>query len=119
MTRQEVITKLLDTYSKYGVTEELLQSLWQSGKKEKFSNKMIYTGLRLAFGYEYGVEERFTLEDVAVLFNCSIDEAEQCCKTLLGNDCGNSPNITPLFFGEPRERKQTVNFMSLSNCLKQ
>jgi len=57
--------------------------------KKGFSPKLILIGLRFSCSRSSGITEYFTKEDVAILLDCSLEEAEQRMI-----DSGNALEIT-------------------------
>lgn len=92
MTREEVVINIRATYSRYGVTDAEIEEHISSGEAKGFSYQAIYTGLRMALGKAYNVEELFTVEEVAEAMGASREEVIteiECARAeaeAMGND---------------------------------
>lgn len=80
MDRQTVIQNLLINYSKYGVTEEIIIPLIDSGIQQGLSYDLIYLGLKMELCKLAGEEFYCTSSDVARAFNVSDEEINERIK---------------------------------------
>lgn len=62
---------------RHNVSYPTLLTLYLSGAKNGFSPELILVGLRFSCSQSSGITEYFTKEDVAILLDCSLEEAEQ------------------------------------------
>ena len=62
---------------RHNVSYPTLLIHYLSGVKEGFSPELILVGLRFSCSQSSGITEYFTKEDVAILLDCSLEEAEQ------------------------------------------
>lgn len=74
MTREDLFLNIKNNYSKYGITDEIIEQEIQSGEAHGFSYQTIYTGLRMAFGNAFNTEEHFTPEEVAEAMGVTVEE---------------------------------------------
>lgn len=77
MTRKDVINNIMVNYGPYGVDIETIEEQIKSGEAQGFSYQTIYTGLRMALGKAFGVEEHFTPGELAEAFGVSEEEIIQ------------------------------------------
>ena len=95
MTTEQAINRLYSTYSKHGITKELITSLFMDGiKKQGFSPLNTYNLLRMSLGHEFNEREYFSLDDVMAITGESREELlqriEQCRQELV--EAGENPN---------------------------
>ena len=62
---------------RHNVSYLTLLTLYLSGAKKGFSPELILVGLRFSCSQSSGITEYFTKEDIAILLDCSLEEAEQ------------------------------------------
>ena len=62
---------------RHNVSYPTLLTLYLSGAKKGFPSELILVGLRFFCSRSSGITEYFAKEDVAILLDCSIEEAEQ------------------------------------------
>ncbi|MBB2184774.1 hypothetical protein H0486_18115 [Lachnospiraceae bacterium MD1] len=74
MSREDIITNLLSTYAKYGVTRFILEQEIESGLKQGFSYQTIYTGLRMTLGNVFHEREYFTPAEMAEALGTTEEE---------------------------------------------
>jgi hypothetical protein len=74
MTREDLFLNIKTNYSKYGITDEIIEQEIQSGEAHGFSYQTIYTGLKMAFGSAFNTEEYFTPEEVAEAMGVTVEE---------------------------------------------
>lgn len=72
LTEEQIIAK---RYKSFGVTEDFVYTLVQSGIECGLSRKAALIGGRMALGEKCGVREYFTAEDLAEALGITIDEA--------------------------------------------
>lgn len=72
LTEEQIIAK---RYKSFGVTEDFVHILVQSGIECGFSRKAALIGARMALGEKCGVSEYFTAEDLAEVLGITVDEA--------------------------------------------
>lgn len=77
MTRNDIINNIMVNYGPYGVDIEAIDEQIKSGEVQGFSYQTIYTGLRMALGQAFGVEEHFTPSELAEAFGVSKEEIIQ------------------------------------------
>lgn len=80
MTRQTVIQNILINYGQYGITEETIISLIDSGIQQGLSYDLIYLGLKMELCKLTGEEFYCTSSDVARAFNVSDEEINERIK---------------------------------------
>lgn len=80
MDRQTVIQNILTNYGEYGITEETIIPLIDSGVKQGFSYDLIYLGLKMELCKLSGEEFYCTSSDVARAFNVSDEEMDERIK---------------------------------------
>lgn len=94
MDKQTIISNILASYSRYGVTKENLQPTIEDGIKRGLSLQTIYNGLRMSLASAFGEHEYFTLDDVMEITGESREELlqriEQCRQELV--EAGENPN---------------------------
>lgn len=104
MTREDVINNVLANYGKYGIEQETIEELVDSGLKEGLSYQEIYTGIKLACAQEYGEHTLFSTAEVAEVLGVSeemvIQEIEKAKVELL--ESGENPDD---YFPEVRPEK--------------
>jgi len=74
MNRQTVIQNILTNYGEYGITEETIIPLIDSGIQQGLSYDLIYLGLKMELCKLAGEEFYCTSSDVARAFNVSNEE---------------------------------------------
>lgn len=74
MTREEVLNNIRASYSRYGLSDDDILHEIESGEAQGFSYQTIYTGLRMALGRAYNVEELFTPAEVAEALGVTTEE---------------------------------------------
>lgn len=94
MNKETVISNILASYSRYGVTRENLQPMIEDGIKRGLSLQTIYNGLRMSLASAFGEHEYFTLDDVMEITGESREELlqriEQCREELI--EAGENPD---------------------------
>lgn len=80
MTRQTVIQNILINYGQYGITEETIIPLIDSGIQQGLSYDLIYLGLKMELCKLAGEEFYCTSSDVARAFNVSNEEINERIK---------------------------------------
>ena len=76
MTVEKAADKLLQTYSAYGVRREFLIELMEDGVKNyDLSIAAVFHGTRMMLGQQLGVQELFSVRDVATMLGTSEAEA--------------------------------------------
>lgn len=80
MTRELIIQNILTNYGEYGITEETIIPLIDSGVKQGFSYDLIYLGLKMELCKLAGEEFYCTSSDVARAFNVSNEEINERIK---------------------------------------
>ncbi len=94
MTRTDVINNLIVNYGRYDIDIEAIEEQIKSGEAQGFSYQTIYTGLRMALGSTFGVEEHFTPAELAEAFGVSEEEIIQEIEDMRKNisDMGLDPD---------------------------
>lgn len=86
MTEEMAIDRLFATYGQYGVTRELMERLFNDGRKQGFSILETYNLMRMSLGHEYGEREYFAPAELANMLDVSEDEIiEEVEKARTGN----------------------------------
>ena len=80
MDKQTVIQNILTNYGKYGITEETILPLIDSGEKQGLSYDLIYLGLKMELCKLAGEEFYCTSSDMARAFGISNAEMSECIK---------------------------------------
>lgn len=76
MTVEEATDRLLQTYSVYGVGREFLTGLMEDGiQNYNLSVEAVFHGTRMMLGQQLGVQELFSVRDVAAMLGTSETEA--------------------------------------------
>lgn len=76
MTIKEATDRLLQTYSVYGVGREFLIGLMEDGiQNYNLSVLAAFNGTRMMLGQQLGVQELFSVRDVAAMLGTSETEA--------------------------------------------
>lgn len=76
MTVEEATDRLLQTYSVYGVGREFLTGLMEDGiQNYNLSVEAVFHGARMMLGQQLGVQELFSVRDVAAMLGTSETEA--------------------------------------------
>lgn len=76
MTIEQAADKLLQTYSVYGVRREFLIGLMEDGiRNYDLSVEAVFNGARMMLGQQLGVQEVFSVRDVAEMLGTSEAEA--------------------------------------------
>lgn len=65
MTRDDVINNIKSNYSQYGIDMKTIEDNIRSGESHGFSYQTIYTGLRMALSSTFGINEFFTVDEIA------------------------------------------------------
>ena len=74
MTRQDVVNNIRANYGRYGLDMAQIEENIASGEQQGFSYQTIYTGLRMALGTAFGVQEHFTVQEMAEAFGATEEE---------------------------------------------
>lgn len=74
MDRETVIQNILNNYKQYGITEEIIIPLINSGIQQGLSYDLIYLGLKMELCKLAGEEFYCTSSDMARAFNVSNEE---------------------------------------------
>lgn len=74
MTRELIIKNIMVNYKKYGVTEQEITDLIDSGLAEGMNYDCIYMGIRMALSNVYGEEFYCTSSEMAKAFDITEDE---------------------------------------------
>lgn len=95
ITTEQAINRLYSTYSKHGITKELITNLFMDGiKKQGFTPLDTYNLLRMSLGHEFNEREYFSLDDVMAITGESREELlqriEQCRQELI--ETGEDPD---------------------------
>jgi len=80
MTREMVIQNIMNNYSQYGITEDTIIPLIDSGEKQGFSYDLIYLGIKMELCKLAGEEFYCTSDDMARAFGISDDEMNKIIK---------------------------------------
>lgn len=74
MDRETVIQNIINNYGSYGITNEMIEPMIDSGIKEGFSYDLIYLTLKVELSKLAGEEFHCTSEEMSRAFGVSIDE---------------------------------------------
>ena len=80
MTRDLIVLNIMNNYGKYGIAEETITQLIDSGLKDGLNYDAIYLGLSMAMEsiYEKPDEKQYySAEDVAKALCASVEEVEK------------------------------------------
>ncbi len=80
MTRDLIIQNILNNYSQYGITEETIIPLIDSGIKQGLSYDLIYWGLKMELCKLANEEFYCTSSDMARVFGMSNEEMNECIR---------------------------------------
>jgi hypothetical protein len=80
MNRETVIQNILTNYSQYGITENTIIPLIDSGIEQGLSYDLIYLGLKMELCKLAGEEFYCTSDDMARAFNVSNEEMKECIR---------------------------------------
>ena len=77
MTRELILQNVMVNYSKYGVTEEIINDLIDSGLKEGLNYDAIYLGIKLTLSNVHGEEFLCSSDEIAKAFDITQDEMSE------------------------------------------
>lgn len=77
MDRETVILNLLNNYSEFGVTKELIEELIDEGLRNGLTYDIMYLNLDAELSVRYGKEFYCTSSDVARAFDVSNEEMDR------------------------------------------
>lgn len=80
MTRELIIRNILTNYSQYGITEDTIIPLIDSGIEQGLSYDLIYLGLKMELWKLAGEEFYCTSSDMARAFGMSNEEMNECIR---------------------------------------
>ncbi|NDO52118.1 hypothetical protein FMM75_23050 [Lachnospiraceae bacterium MD335] len=80
MDRETVIQNVINNYGKYGITEEAIIPLIDSGIQQGLSYDLIYLGLKMELCKLAGEEFYCTSSDMARAFGISNAEMSECIR---------------------------------------
>ena len=80
MDRETVIQNILTNYGQYGITEEIIIPLIDSGIEQGLSYDLIYLGLKMELCKLAGEEFYCTSDDMARAFGMSNEEMNECIR---------------------------------------
>lgn len=80
MDRQTVIQNILTNYKKFGITEDTIIPLIDSGVEQGLSYDLIYLGLKMELCKLSGEEFHCTSSDMARAFGVSNEEMNKCIR---------------------------------------
>ena len=94
MTKETVIQNIITNYSQYGITEETIIPLINSGIEQGLSYDLIYLGLKMELCKLSGEEFYCTSSDMARAFNVSNEEMNECIREARQElaDAGENPD---------------------------
>lgn len=106
MTIEEATGKLLQTYSAYGVRREFLIELMEDGiKNYDLSVEAVFNGARMMLGQQLGVQELFSVRDVATMLGTSEAEALVEIEKAKMQMLEQGEDISRYIISEPRRQK--------------
>ena len=76
MTRELIILNIMNNYSKYGITEDEINQLIDSGLEVGLNYDAIYLGISMSFSAVHDEEQYYSAEEVAKAFGISVEEVE-------------------------------------------
>lgn len=75
ITQKEAVQRLLNTYGEYGVTEEILNRLFEDGvNNQHFTPQETFNLLRMSLGHEFGGREFFAVPEIASMLGIAEEE---------------------------------------------
>jgi len=77
MDKHTIIQNIINNYSQYGITEDTIIPLIDSGEKQGFSYDLIYLGLKMELCKLAGEEFYCTSDEMARAFGVSDDEMQR------------------------------------------
>lgn len=77
MTRELVLQNIMVNYGKYGVTEQEINHLIDSGLEKGLNYDANYMGIKMSLDDAYGEEFLCTTEDIARAFGLTLDEVNE------------------------------------------
>jgi hypothetical protein len=105
ITINQAVDYLYARYAKFGATREILtQSMVQGITEFKLSPLSTFNTLRASFSEHFGVEELFTLEDVAEISGMSLSEVQQEVEKAIDELNAEGADLTEYF--KPVEQPQ-------------
>ncbi len=88
ITQKEAVQRLFTTYGEYGVTEDMLNQLFEDGvNNQHFTPQETFNLLRMSLGHEFGGREYFAVPEIASMLNMTEEEVITAAqKAKAGND---------------------------------
>lgn len=80
MDRQTVIQNILINYGQYGITQETIEPLIDTGEKMGLTYDLMYLGLKAELCNLAGEEFYCTSSDMAAAFNVTNEEMNECIR---------------------------------------
>ena len=75
ITQKEAVQRLFNTYGEYGVTEEVLNRLFEDGvNNQHFTPQETFNLLRMSLGHEFGGREYFAVSEIASMLAMTEEE---------------------------------------------
>ena len=75
ITQKEAVQRLFNTYGEYGITEDILNQLFEDGvKNQHFTPQETYNLLRMSLGHEFGGREYFAVPEIADMLGMTEEE---------------------------------------------
>lgn len=109
MTVEEATDRLLQTYSVYGVGREFLTGLMEDGiQNYNLSVEAVFHGTRMMLGQQLGVQELFSVRDVAAMLDVSEEEAVAEIEAAKAQLIEQGEDISQYIISEPKRQKFIV-----------
>ena len=106
MTIEEATGKLLQTYSAYGVRREFLIELMEDGiKNYDLSVEAVFNGARMMLGQQLGVQELFSVRDIAAMLDASEEEAAAEIEAAKAQLIEQGEDMSKYIISEPQRQK--------------
>lgn len=75
ITQKEAVQRLFAIYGEYGVTEDMLNSLFEDGvNNQHFTPQETFNLLRMSLGHEFGGREYFAVPEIASMLDMTEEE---------------------------------------------
>lgn len=106
MTVEQAADKLLQTYSAYGVRREFLIELMEDGVKNyDLSIAAVFHGTRMMLGQQLGVQELFSVRDIAEMLGTSEEEAVLEIEKAKAGLAEQGEDMSKYIISEPQRQK--------------
>lgn len=88
INKEQAIDRLVSVYGKYGISREVLTSLYMDGiEKQGFTPQEVYNLLRMSLGHEFNEREYFAVAEIADMLGMTENEViAEARKAKAGNE---------------------------------